>query len=70
MEIRSKFKKSEFFIGGDFNLPDIDWTKSEIKEGRYKIELTDSSEKTVFICAAGITSLSGRSEEILRSKRP
>lgn len=39
MEIRSKFKKSEFFIGGNFNLPDIDWTKSEIKEGRYKIEI-------------------------------
>ena len=34
-EIRAKFKKSEFMMGGDFNLPDIDWETSEIKGGRY-----------------------------------
>ena len=34
-DIRSKFKKSDFMMGGDFNLPDINWETFEIKGGNY-----------------------------------
>ena len=42
-EIGAKFKKSEFMMGRDFNLPDIDWETSEIKGGRYSKTVNQSS---------------------------
>ena len=41
MDIKTEYSncncdiKTEFMMGGDFNLPDIDWETSEIKGGRY-----------------------------------
>ena len=34
-EIKDKFKKSVFWLSGDFNLPDIDWTSSTITNHQY-----------------------------------
>ena len=42
LEMRAKFKKSEFFIGGDFNLPDIDWATLEVKGGRYRKKISEN----------------------------
>ena len=42
LEAKSKFKNSEFFIGGDFNLPDINWFTLEIKGGRYKKQISEN----------------------------
>ena len=37
--LKSKFKKSVFWVGGDFNLPDIKWDTLEIIGNNYKKEI-------------------------------
>ena len=41
LKLKTKFKKSVFWVGGDFNLPDIDWENSEIKGYNYKKEINE-----------------------------
>ena len=38
-EIKSKFKKSTFWLCGDFNLPDIDWKSNKIIKHQYSVEI-------------------------------
>ena len=35
----SKYKNSHIWIGGDFNLPDIDWSNNTISSHQYPKEL-------------------------------
>ena len=35
LETKSKFKNSTFWLGGDFNLPDINWINSTITGNQY-----------------------------------
>ena len=41
-EIKSKFKKSVLWVGGDFNLPDINWEFNSVKSSRYLKELNET----------------------------
>ena len=34
-EVKNKFKKSDFWLAGDFNLPDIDWNSFSITGNNY-----------------------------------
>ena len=33
--LKSKFKRAIFIIGGDFNIPDIDWIKNIVTDTHY-----------------------------------
>ena len=44
--LKSKFKKSVFWVGGDFNLPDINWESFEIKGNRYLKEINSKFRDT------------------------
>ena len=39
IEIKSKFKKSTFWLCGDFNLPDIDWNTNKITKNQYSVPI-------------------------------
>ena len=41
-EIKSKFKKSLIWVGGDFNLPDINWNSYSIKSYKYLKEINEA----------------------------
>ena len=44
--LKSKFQKSIFWVGGDFNLPDIHWETLEIKGNRYLREINQKFTDT------------------------
>ena len=41
-DLKSKFKKAIFWVGGDFNLPDINWEKSEISGYNNLLEINQT----------------------------
>ena len=42
LDLRTKFPKSNFILGGDFNLPDINWTTESVDGHRYCRNINDT----------------------------